>query len=187
MSKSKIELIIVPVVLFFVIGQFMVFVVRSYRSEAIAYRYMLNNLHRINIAIKNYAVETSGKMPDTKDWADQIVASQSYLQKDDFITPYSNPKYGIFYNASFEGSDISEIDANSVILFVSGKGKGPWNSSGTKETFLRLSPAGKRSSYLVTWNSDVYSYDSETKTVTRSSDGTEIKVDDLIWENTSKN
>ena len=185
MSKSKIELIIVPVVLFFGIMYFMVFVVKANRSEALAYRYMLNNLRRINIAIKNYAVDMSGKIPDAKNWADQIIESQSYIQKEDFITPYSNPKYGIFYNASFEGSNIPEIDSNSVILFVSGKGKGQWNSSGTKETFLRLSSVGRP--YLITWNYEIYRYDSTTKTTIRISDNARIKVDDLIWENTSKN
>jgi len=185
MSKSKIELIIVPVVLFFGIMYFMVFVVKANRSEALAYRYMLNNLRRINIATKNYAIDMSGKMPDAKDWADHIIASQSYMLKEDFITPYSYPKYGIFYNASFEGINISEVDANSVILFVCGKGKGQWNASGTKETFLRLSSVGKP--YLITWNSDVYRYDSTTKTMIRIIDDVRIKVDDLIWENVSKN
>jgi hypothetical protein len=184
MSKSKIELILVPVVLFFVIGQIVVFVVRSNRYEGLSYRYMLSNLRRINIAIKDYTIEVSSQMPVAKDWADQIIASQSCILKGDFITPSANPEYGIFYNASFEGCDSMEMDANSVILFACREGR--WNASGTKETFLKLSPAGKRSSYLVTWNSDVYSYDSETKTVTRSSDGTKIKIDDLIWENINK-
>jgi hypothetical protein len=185
MSKSKIELIVVPVVLFFGIMYFMVFVVKANRSEALAYRYMLNNLRRINIATKNYATEVSGKMPDAKDWADQIITSQSYILKEDFVTPYSYPKYGILYNASFEGIDISEIDANSVILFVSGEGKVQWNSSGTKETFLRLSSLGRP--YLITWNSEIYRYESTTKTMIRISDDTRIKVDDLIWENVRKN
>ena len=185
MSKSKIELIVVPVVLFFGIIYFMVHVVRANRSEALAYRYMLNNLRRINIATKNYTKEVSGKMPDAKDWADQIIASQSYILKEDFITPYSYPKYGIFYNSSFAGSDSSEVDANSVILFVSGKGKVQWNSSGTKETFLRLSSVGRP--YLITWNSEICRYDSTTKTMIRINDDARINIDDLIWENVNKN
>ena len=178
MSKSKIELIVVPVALFFGIMVFTLFYVKANRSEALAYRYMLNNLKRINIAIKIYTVDAMDKMPDAKNWADQIIANQSYIQKDDFFTPYSFPKYGIFYNSSFEGCDISKLDANSVILFASAKGK--WNASGSLDTFLKLSSIGR--SYFITWNSEVYKYDSETKTARKIYDSKTISIDELIWK-----
>ncbi|MCP4263942.1 MAG: hypothetical protein GY774_41515 [Planctomycetes bacterium] len=178
MSKSKIELIVVPVALLWGIMAFMIFFVKANRSEGQAYRYMLNNLNRINIAIKIYAVDAMDKMPDAKNWADHIIANQPYIQKYDFVTPYSHPKYGIFYNSSFEGCDISKLDASSVILFA--RGKGQWNASGSLDTFLRLSSRGR--SYLITWNSEVYKYDSETKTARKIYDGETISIDELIWE-----
>jgi hypothetical protein len=177
MSRSRIELIVVPVVLFLGILYLTVLVVRANRFEALALNWALNNLRRINTAIKDHATDASDKMPDAKDWADQIVASQSCVLKEDFVTPFSYPGYGVFFNASFAGSDVSEIDANGVVLFACGKGQ--WNASGTRETFLRLSSEGR--SYIVTWNSDVYEYDSATRTARRLSDSARIRLDDLIW------
>jgi hypothetical protein len=177
MSSSKIELIVIPVVLFLGILYHMVSVVRANRSEALALNFSLNNLQRIETAIEDRATEGSGKMPDAKDWADQIVAGQSCLLSGDFVTPFSYPGYGVFFNASFAGCDVSEIDANSVILFACGKG--PWNASGTRETFSRLSSEGR--AYIVTWKSEVYEYDSATQTARRLGGGATIKLDDLMW------
>ena len=177
MSKSKIELIVVPVALFFGTLYFMVSLTRANRSEWLALNFALNNLRRINTALKNDATDVSRKMPDAKDWADQIVAGQPCVLKEDFVTPYSYPAYGVFFNASFEGCDISEIDANSVILFACGKAQ--WNASGTRETFLRLSSRGR--AHIITWNSNVYEYDSSSKTARRLSDNAGVQLDDLVW------
>jgi hypothetical protein len=177
MSKSKIELIVVPVVLFFGIGYFMVALGRANHAEGLALDFALNNLRRINTALKERATNASRKMPDAKDWADQVVAGEPCVLKEDFATPYTYPAYGIFFNASFEGRDVSEIDANSVILFTCGEGQ--WNASGNRETFLRLSSKGR--AYLITWDSTVYEYDSATKTTRRRSDNAIIALNDLVW------
>jgi hypothetical protein len=183
MSKSKIELIVVPVLLFFGIGYFIVSLGRAERAEALALNLALNNLRRINAALKDHATNVSAKMPDAKDWADQTVIAQPCVLKEDFVTPYAYPAYGIFFNASFEGCDVSEMDANSVILFACGEGQ--WNASGTRETFLRLSSKGR--AYIITWDSNVYEYDSAAKTARRLGDKAEIKLDDLIWSKREPN
>jgi hypothetical protein len=177
MSKSRIELIVVPVVLFFGALCFIAVRTNANHSEWLALYSAMNNLRRINTALKDDATRVFRKMPDAKDWADQIVASQPCVLKEDFVTPDAYPAYGVFFNASFEGCDVSEIGANSVILFACREGQ--WNASGTKETFLRLSSRGR--SYIVTWNSDVYEYDRVTKTARRLSDNTTIAVDELVW------
>jgi hypothetical protein len=177
MSKSKIELIVVPVVLFFGIGYFMVALARANRAEFLAPDFALNNLRRINTALKEHATNASRKMPEAEDWADQVVAGEPCVLKGDFTTPYTYPAYGIFFNASFAGCDVSEIDANSVILFTCCEGR--WNASGTRETFLRLSSKGR--AYLITWDSTVYEYDSTTKSTRRRSDNTIMASNDLVW------
>jgi hypothetical protein len=177
MSKSKIELIVVPVVLLFGILCFMVSLIRANRSEWLALNCALNNLRRINAALKDNAAHVPRRMPDAKDWADQVVARQPCVLKEDFVTPDAYPGYGVLFNASFAGCDVSEIDANSVILFVCGEVQ--WNASGTRETFLRLSSRGR--SYLVTWNSDVYEYERTRKTARRFGDNATIALDELVW------
>jgi hypothetical protein len=173
---QKIAKVVIPIIVCVILLNWLLFHVRCNRLEGYANISFIANLERLNLSLANYANNHSGKMPNSRDWADAITGDQNLILKEDFGNASS--LFGVFYNMSLSNREYSELKGDCVTLFEC---KGQWNSAGGKNVFYDYASRRGRT-YLVTLNGNIYIYNAYEKTITRLKDNARIDPNNLIWE-----
>jgi len=175
---KKIAKILVLIVVCFMLYGGLIAHVRCNRLEGLANIYFVTNLERVYLAMAEYAEGHSGKMPDSQNWSDLLMANQRFILKSDFINQVSYPLFGVLYNENLSGRQYADLNSNCVVLF---EGKGPWNATGNKNTFYNFGSRIKQS-HLITLGGDIYVYYSSSGAMMRLKDYVYIDPNNLIWE-----
>lgn len=173
---KKVAKILISIAVCLILWGWLITSIRCNRLEGFGNISFVANLRRINSALVNYANAHSGKMPNSRDWADAIIGNQNLVLKEDFGSP--SCLFGVFYNERLSGRDYSALKDNCVVLF---EGKGQWNATGSKDTFYSFASKRKQS-HLVTLKGDAYEYYSSSNVMVRLKDGVHVESNSLIWE-----
>ncbi len=90
-------------------------------------------LRILSSALKSYADNHNGLLPDANSWCDELLRSDPNLTRETFKNP--NPKMGdaecgFAFNENLSGKPIAGIPKKVVLLF---EACGPWNLSGNQD------------------------------------------------------
>lgn len=90
-------------------------------------------LRILRSALKSYADDHNGLLPDANSWCDELLRNDPNLTRETFKNP--NPKMGsaecgFAFNENLSGKSITNISKKVVLLF---EASGPWNLSGSQD------------------------------------------------------
>jgi hypothetical protein len=100
-------------------------------------------LHILSYALKSYADNHNGLLPDANSWCDDLLKNDPNLTRESFKNPdpkMGSAECGFAFNENLSGKPIADIPKKVVLLF---EASGKWNLSGSQDLLDRQKDKSK--------------------------------------------